>query len=233
MPKPHHFLRKITAVALTAVFLSACAGTTGLMEAHQEATAEETLITWLTELAAYQATATVTYVSNKNVNHYQISHIATRGGSYLIEVIAPERLAGNVTLSDGEHIFQLHRGLGYKIALGTVDNHETKERTSLLLTNFAEAFLAGEGVVTSIDTGEHQLSVPVSSQHRYIARLQLVMDATLNPISLISYDVHGEQRIVVSYSDFVPNPDIDMSVFNIQQMEEIVSFGDKQDTSTD
>ena len=223
-------LLKTVAALGMAVFLTACGGSDlgEIIEERREASFEEKVVTWLTDLQAYQATASVTYVSNKNVNHYDISHTVTRAGSYLIEVIGPERLAGNVTVSNGQHIFQVHRGLGHKFELGTVYERETKERTSLLLTNFADAFLdSPQAIDKQPDTGHHVLGVDVDSQHRYIARLVLVIDGAFNPLSLTSYDCDGEARIVVSYSSFVANPEIDVSVFDIQSMEELASTTDE------
>jgi len=236
------YLLKTACAMTTAVFLTACGTVSETIEEHREASFEEKVVAWLTDLQAYQATASVSYISNKNVNHYEISHTVTRGGSYLIEVTGPERLAGNVSVSNGEHIFQLHRGLGHKFEIGTVYEHESRERTSLLLTNFADAFLDGggeqrivllgeaqgaNGTENGHGNGQHVLSVPVESKHRYIASLALVIDADFNPISLTSLDRDGQERIVVSYSSFVLNPEIDVSVFEIDSMEELASTTDE------
>lgn len=209
----------ITAFIISIAFLSGCGNNNnnGFIEQHREANFEEKIMSWLSDLYAYQATANITYISNKNINEYVIQHVATASGKYFIEVIEPQHVAGSVTISDSQNIIQVHRGLNHRVELGNASENETKERTSLLLTNFAQFFLSSTDATITQEDGIATLTVGVDSGNAYIDSISLVITDDFVPISLTTLDVNNDQRIIVEYIDFVSNPELDVSIFEISQ----------------
>lgn len=226
----------IPIVVLSFVFLTGCGEDSDIgqiIQERQEASFEESVTSWLSDLSAYQAVANVTYISNKNVNEYVINHVATAEGQYFIEVTRPEHVAGSVTVSNSQYIFQAHRGLNYRLDLGNVDENETKERTSLLLTNFAAAFLASDQISITKVEDIATLTVVIDSGNSYINSLSLVVTNDFQPISLTTFDINNNQRIIVEYLEFVSNPNIDTSIFEIESDQAISDDNDQDDDVDD
>lgn len=195
------------------VFLVGCAPNIPIIPATK--TQYEQIIEMFTNLHTYKAIATVSYISNKNINQYSTIQIATIDGNYLIEVTDPQNVAGNVTVSGPTGIYQFNRPLNFSLSIGHSD---TKERTSILFTNFVYKYLNSNN--TSINSSEQftELTVLTNSQNSYMHSISLIIDNNLNPITLITYDINGEQRIVVNYIEFFYNIEVDTNIFTPQNI---------------
>ena len=173
-------------------------------------TAEEKISEMLLELENFTATAVVSYISNKNINQYEISQVATITGSYRIEVITPEKLAGNITLSNGTYIYQLNKRLGVTNSLNTSEN---RERTVLLLTNFIP-YISSSATITSEDSTTI-IHAYISGDNPYLHSQRLtIQNDNLTPISLITYDINDNARIIVEYIEFFYNVSVDDALFS-------------------
>lgn len=203
-------------ISFVLVFFSVGCTSVPDIQEHTPSLYEE-IIAMLTELETYKAAAQISYISNRNINQYDTLKAVTAEGHYFIEVTAPEHLAGNITISDTTAIHQFNRSLNKSVYLGAQD---TTERTSLLLTNFAYLYLnAAQGQTNAVENdGITILTVPLQSQNPYMATLRLTVgindDKELRPISLITYDINDDQRIVVNYLQFYHNIELDMSIFS-------------------
>ncbi|MCL1935374.1 MAG: hypothetical protein FWF57_03230 [Defluviitaleaceae bacterium] len=195
-------------------FAVGCSGSNipDVIDNIQNISFEDKINDMLKNLTSFEAIAEVTYISNKNINQYKINHIATINGYYFIEVIAPEEHSSNVTISNTIAIKQMNKNLNHIVNL---DNNDTKERTSLLFTNFVSFFLENENSTIDVDEEFAILTVNTGSQNPYIQTLRLLIDSDLNPISLITYDINNNERILVHYLEFNYNPNIDMNIFEI------------------
>ena len=165
----------------------------------------------LTNMESFKANATVSYISNRNINVYETIQIGKSSGHYLIEVVAPENLAGNITASNTIEIYQFNKNLGLTIYLGQA---ETKERTSVLITNFIYYYLNLENVSHTENEDMVEFTVVLNYSNPYIYKQTLIVNAHLKPVSLITYDINGEPRIIVEYGEFFHNIPIDVEIFS-------------------
>jgi len=179
----------------------------------------EKIQTKLSELQTYRAEATVRYISNKGENEYTIIKYVRRTGEYRIEVIAPENVTGNITVFDGENIYQINKNLNLKISLGTND---TKERTQLLLTSFLANYSNDQETslaVTSVidETKFTVLEAKIPTNHPYMDRQALWIDnETMNPVRVVITNSNGEETIVVTYTTFEYNIELEDSLFILE-----------------
>ena len=177
----------------------------------------EKINTQLTEMVTFESEATVRYISNKGENEYTTLQQVKDSGEYRIEVIAPEGMAGNVTVSDGETITQLNKRLNAKVSLGMDDS---KERTAILLTNFITNYFSSDNAIQSEPTSEDNVTIleaNIHGSHPYISRQELIVDNdTLKPIKLLVYDPNGKERIVVTYNTFEYNIELEDSLFQLE-----------------
>lgn len=173
-------------------------------------TQEEQVLEKLSGLENFKAVVTAEYLSNKNINTYELIQVGTNTGAYYIEVTAPQRLKGSVMLSDNTHIYQLNTLLGEAHHLGT---SERKERSTLLLTNFiAYLPLAETQILASEDETVVQVFLPTNHVYLHSKRLTLDND-TLTPIRLVTYDINDQPRVIVTYREFFYNISIDERLF--------------------
>ena len=172
----------------------------------------------LQEMVTYKAEAVVRYISNKGENEYTTIQHVRMTGEYRIEVIGPENVSGNITMSNGETIYQFNENIGAKISLGTTD---VKERTKILLTSFLENYLKSDETsaeVVNLEEGEITiLEASISGNHQYMSRQTLWIDnKTLNPMRLIVSNSSGQETIVVTYSSFEYNIELEDSLFILE-----------------
>jgi len=170
----------------------------------------------LENLQNYKATATVKYISNKNINQYEVIQYVKSSGHYRIEVTAPDNMAGNITISDTTQVAQIHTRLNLKHSLELTEN---KERSSIILTNFIHNFLNCNERRNFSDGYATTLEIDIPSTHPYIATATLEIDNTaLTPIRLTTYDVNQEARIEVIYNTFEINIELPEQLFDIESI---------------
>ncbi len=182
-----------------------------------EENAYEKVNKMLMELTDYEAIAEVTYKSNKNENTYLTRQKARKTGEYKIEVIGPENVAGTITIYDNEVIYQYNPKNSGEVYMATDD---TQERSELFLTSFIENYSKSlnsavavgnfeEGKVTTLET-------TINGDNPYINNEVLTVDnETLKPISLIIRDTKGEERIIITYKEFIYNQGISDKEFEV------------------
>lgn len=169
------------------------------------------IIDMLQNLTNYKAFANVSYISNKGINNYITTQIATIDGKYFIEVTDPQNVAGNVTVFDGTYIYQFNENLNKKVNLGTYD---TIERTSILFTNFINSYISSGVSNATESNGRTTLTINQTPINSYVYTINLTIDENLTPISLITKDINGNERIVVTYTNFFYNISVDEGIFS-------------------
>ena len=198
--------------------LTACSylpDTSSLQISAPKASHYDTIVEMLQNLHTYKASTTVTYISNKSINTYSTTQVATAEGLYRIDVTGPDHAMGNVTTFDGNNIYQLNKNVNKGLTIG-VASQDTKERTSILFTNFAKLYLSETANTLPPQENEkgHHISLQVEYINSYIHTITLHIDNDLNPISLTTKDINGQERIVVTYQEFFYNIGVDKSIFS-------------------
>lgn len=209
--------RRIIAILVLVLTLSGC----GILqkkaeEPAAEAGAYEKIQKTLTNMTSYKGTATVEYISNKGRNAYEVLQQCRTTGEYRVEVTGPENVAGNITLSDGVTIYQFNPKVSGKVSVGIKEN---QERSEIFVTSFVRNYLGSQEVsISAGNFGEGKATVLeaiVPGDHPYLSTEKLWVDnKTLKPVKLGIYDPDGSERIVVTFSSFEYNPELDDELFS-------------------
>lgn len=72
----------------------------------EEMTAMEKVQKQLSDMDGYKCTATLTRISNKGETTYETLQYNKTSGEYRMEITAPEAMAGNFTVYDGNSVYQ-------------------------------------------------------------------------------------------------------------------------------
>ena len=178
-------------IAAAAAFsLSSCA--------EADLTVMERIQNRLSETESCWCAATLTRISNKGENTYETEQYNKTTGEYRMEITAPENMAGNYTVFDGEKIFQ--------------HNARTGE-------TFIRNYMNSEDVAvdTSVSLDESRCTVleaVIPGGNRYTATEKMWIDnETLKPLKFVIYDADGNERYIITYNEFEYDPEMDDSVF--------------------
>ena len=171
----------------------------------------------MVNVQTYMCEATVEYKSNKGSNEYDTIQKCKITGEYRVEVVGPEKVAGNITLSDGKTIYQFNKRISGKIAVAT---KESQERSEIFFTSFIKNYLqSNETSVGAARIAEDPCTVleaQIPGSHPYLASEKIWFDnKTLKPVKLIVYDPQGSERIIVTYKTFEYNVPIEESDFKV------------------
>ena len=204
----------ISAICACALMLTGCAA----IAERVDASAYERIHRALMNMESFAAQASVTYISNNNQHTYETVMVARTTGEYRIEVTGPVQVAGNTTIFDGTTITQFNPNVQGRILTSTT---EVPERVEILVTQFVRNFVNSNEVAimaATVDDGLATiLEATIPGDHPFLATERLwVNNDTLMPIQLIIYDRDGNERIIVSFSAFEYNVDIDDSLFRVQ-----------------
>jgi outer membrane lipoprotein-sorting protein len=202
-------MKKLTVcVLLFAVLLSAC----GASEADklQKQSSYQAIQTIFVNMKTYQSEASVEYKSNKGSNVYDTVQKCRISGEYRVEVVGPEKVKGNITLSDGKTIYQYNTRIQGKISVAT---KESAERSEIFLTSFIKNYLQSMEVSVSAAKIDNEpctvLEAKIPGEHPYLSSEKLWIDnKTKKPVKLIIYDSQGSERIIVTYKSFEYNVDL-------------------------
>lgn len=171
----------------------------------------------LINLQSYEATGTVTYISNKNTHTYDVTQFCKITGEYRVEVTGPEKVAGNITICDGKTIAQFNNRIKGKLIVGTQDS---SERYEIFLTSFVKNYVKSQEVSVSVakmnESACTVLEAKIPGEHPYLSTEKLWVDnTTLNPVKLVIYDPDGGERVVVNFISFEYNKELDDKLFLI------------------
>jgi outer membrane lipoprotein-sorting protein len=209
-------MRKVLLFLLLGALLlnTAC---TRAVRREQEQSAYEKVQKMLVELTSYRARATVEYKANKGSNVYEILKHCRITGEYRVEVIAPEAVAGSVTCSDGQRIYQYSARANGRVSLLV---NESQERSEIFLTTFIKNYLTGKEVSISVANMDEStftvLEAVIPGNHPYLASEKLwVNNDTITPHKLVIYDPDGAERIIVTFTAFEYNAELDDSLFTV------------------
>lgn len=172
----------------------------------------------LLEMEGYEADATLTRTSNKGENVYETKQYYQSDGKYRLDLTAPDSVAGNHTVFDGNQVCQYNAKLDKTV----VKDAQALQPNELFLGQFMKNYLQSEDVgveAAALDEAKCivlEASIP-SSDHALASEKLWVDSETLLPVRLCLYDDKGEERYRVDYQNFTFNPKFDESIFKISE----------------
>lgn len=173
----------------------------------------------LAEMEGYTCTATLTRTSHKGEQTYETRQYCKSTGEYRLELTAPENVAGNYTIFDGERICQYNPRLDSSIIK---DVPESQHRNELFLGQFIANYMQSEGV--SVETAALDesrcivLEAVIPGSDTALSTEKLWVDReSLLPVRFVIYDADGSERYKMDYSSFEFNPQFDEALFTIEE----------------
>jgi outer membrane lipoprotein-sorting protein len=166
-------------------------------------------------MKTYEAQADLKYISNKNINTYEVDMYCDVNGPYKIKVLSPENSAGNTTVFDGKYIYQYNSKINSCIKTIT---KETSERSEIFLSNFIKNYNHSMDSSVSHCNIEKKmctvLETKIPQENNYLNSEKLFIDnKTLNPIKLVIFDKDNLERIIVRFNSFKYNVNFKSSTF--------------------
>lgn len=173
----------------------------------------------LAEMEGYTCTATLKRNSHKGEQTYETKQYYKSTGEYRLELTAPENVAGNYTVFDGERICQYNPRLDSSIIK---DVPESQHRNELFLGQFIANYMQSEGVsveAAALDEAKCVvLEAVIPGNDSAVATEKLWVDReTLLPVRFVIYDAEGKERYQMDYSSFTFNPQFDEALFTIEE----------------
>ena len=173
----------------------------------------------LAEMEGYTCTATLTRTNERGEQTYETKQYCKSTGEYRLELTAPENVAGNYTVFDGERICQYNPRLDSSIIR---DIPESQHRNELFLSQFIQNYMQSEGV--SVETAALDesrcivLEAIIPGNDAALASEKLWVDReSLLPVRFVIYDAEGEERYSMDYSSFEFDPQFDDPLFTIEE----------------
>lgn len=173
----------------------------------------------LAEMEGYTCTATLTRTNERGEQTYETKQYCKSTGEYRLELTAPENVAGNYTVFDGERICQYNPRLDSSIIR---DIPESQHRNELFLSQFIQNYMQSEGV--SVETAALDesrcivLEAIIPGNDAALASEKLWVDReSLLPVRFVIYDAEGEERYSMDYSSFEFDPQFDDALFTIEE----------------
>lgn len=191
----------------------------GCNKTIEEATEMEKIQKQLNEMETYQCSATMERFSNKGSNTYETKQYFKVTGEYRLELTAPEAVAGNYTIFDGQKICQYNPRVSEKIIKEVPEN---KQRNELFLGQFMKNYMQSEGVsVEAAALDESRCTVleaVIPGGNEYTATEKLWVDnETLKPVQFVIYDTKGNETYHLNYHTFDYNVELEDSLFKITE----------------
>ncbi len=165
------------------------------------------------ELQSYTAEVKVTVTGNKGPMEYGFYQSYRTPDSYRAEVTKPERMAGTVGIITGQEVWL--RGAdapAMKLELGTLD----QEMEVLFFSKFLKEYFGQDTLPELVPNqdGWIQLVLPKRGTNRYRFTQDLWIDGKTHlPVCFTTCDMDGNEIVRVEYESFVPNIEIEDSVF--------------------
>lgn len=207
---------KILKKSFFIMFVLALAGCSNASDTDEYANIQDKLV----NMESYSCEAEVTFYSNKGENKYTINQQAKNDGRYFLETTSPDSVKGNIILFDGNMLWQYNPNLDSKISVGDKDKMERKE---ICLFTFLENYLKSKDVAletANIDESIYTiLEAKIPGGNKYFDSEKLfINNETKAPERLVIYDTEGKERVLVTYNNFVYNPEIEDSKFNVENI---------------
>ena len=173
----------------------------------------------LAEMEGYTCTATLTRNNSKGEQTYETKQYYKSTGEYRLELTAPETVAGNYTIFDGERICQYNPKLDSSIIKDVPDS---QHRNELFLGQFISNYMQSEGVgVEAAALDESKcivLEAIIPGSDTAVSTEKLWVDRETHlPMRFVIYDANGDESYRMDYTSFTYNPQFDEALFTIEE----------------
>ena len=164
-------------------------------------------------LKSYTAQVTVTVLGNGKSESYDFLQSWKSPDKYRSEVISPEHMKGTISIVNQDGIWlksadapiiQMEHGM------------ENMNTDYMFLSDFLSDYYAEENLPQLTEDGEGKVLLNAADRgtNQYRFTQNLWIDAKSNlPDKLITFDAKGNEMLRVEYHEFVPNAELDDSVF--------------------
>ena len=173
----------------------------------------------LAEMEGYACTATLTRTNERGTQTYETKQYCKATGEYRLELTAPENVAGNYTIFDGDRICQYNPRLDSSVIK---DVPESQHRNELVLSQFISNYMQSEGV--SVETAALDesrcivLEAIIPGNDSTLSSEKLWVDReTLLPVRFVIYDADDKECYKTEYTSFTFNPQFDDALFAIDE----------------
>lgn len=171
----------------------------------------------MVSMESYKANAEITYISDKSISKYSGIHYAQADGRYCIEIKEPKESLGDKVLYDGKMIWHFNNANKDKISVAVPDK---PERLQVILFSFVKNMLNTPNAQISVQDEATILTAKMPNQHKYMQAEKLwINNITKLPEKLIIYDGDNKERVIVKFSDFKYNEEINPNVYTLQTEE--------------
>ena len=173
----------------------------------------------LAEMEGYTCTATLTRTNERGTQTYETKQYCKATGEYRLELLAPENVAGNYTIFDGDRICQYNPRLDSSVIK---DVPESQHRNELFLSQFISNYMQSEGV--SVETAALDesrcivLEAIIPGNDSALSSEKLWVDReTLLPVRFVIYNADEKECYKTEYTSFTFNPQFDDALFAIEE----------------
>ncbi len=201
---------KVTVVIFLIALLTAC----------QQPTNEEVFYKAqkkLGEMEGYQCTAKI-YVQRENEEkEYIFKQTFQYPDKYRLEVLSPENLKGNLTISNGKTAWMKHPSINQ---VWKMDQFEQSQEQLMFIGYFMRNLLNSEETnleSKSLDGNDYiVITTTLPGGNYYFNEQKLWIDTEkMTPNKLYILDEKGKTRFRVTFEDFEYNPKLQEDLFNL------------------
>ncbi|MFT8313776.1 MAG: germination lipoprotein GerS-related protein [Clostridium sp.] len=175
---------------------------------------EKDTITYLKNLKSYSTDMNMEVKNDKQKLNYSGRQIYSLGLGYRLE-LNNERVL--IYREDKIYVTDLQNGQKYTTDMSFDDVYKLS-----FLGNFIDLLYTNENIKTSfetIDNDKYELvntDMPDSNRNINYGVLYIEVDKKL-PEKLIIYDKNGKEKLIVTYKNFIPNCNVDKTLFEFNQ----------------
>lgn len=172
----------------------------------------------LGELESYSCIAKIIVQGDNVENQYIFKQDFKSPNKYRIEVISPESLKGNLTISNGKTAWILHPAINQ---VWKMRDFEESQEQMLFIGYFIQNFFNAETsrITSEILKGEGYIIIeaPIPGGSQYFDKQRLWIDTKkLEPHKLYIFDKDGRTRFRVYYEEFKYNTKLNDNLFYLK-----------------
>lgn len=173
----------------------------------------------LMTMESYCTNAKITYINNKGEDSFDTIYYATKDGKYRMELLQPQDYKDNIILFDGKMVWHYNPSIEQKVQ---VDAPDKPQRQELSLFTFLENYVKSQEVTVesaNLDEGLCTvLEAEIPGDNKFLSTEKLwVSNEDMLPVRLVIYNEEGKEKIIVEFSDFKYNCEIDETKFTIDK----------------
>lgn len=170
-------------------------------------------------IKSYETTARIYSHIGGTKREYEFNQIFMYPDKYRLEVISPKSIEGNVTIFNGKTAWIEHAAINQTWKM---DNFQQSKEQLMFIGYFLQNFINSENSTYHSESLEGRETIVITTElpggNPHFHSQKLWMDRKdLTPIKLTIVDHSDKPRFEVYYEDFKINPDLEESLFYLDQ----------------